>query len=1027
MAPKPLESALDEADRIIDALISPAPESRNGGLLYGPNSKKGEKILKGVDDFIRKLPVLSPEQKATLSEAIKRVINFVKKGLLAFMPGHALGDLADSIFPGYGKKMNQLINLREGLVAALNEGTDVIADRAKAAIKAHPDQLDKFDGVVYDSTLYQVDPTKDERLYTKYSLVYETYNSDGTVKQQFIRYFDTEEERKNAIATLNKNVPGDRSRARVLKTVNPETLEKYNELRSRYKQLHPDMQKLYVDMRDGYKGIYEQYKNSILERIGALEVDDASKVMLRRDIMSRLVERETIDPYFALGREGDYWLSYNLKAEHTLDGLPDRAHEAYTSDYARDERIKELQALGYDIGDLDVYSKVKESNYRSAPPNTFVNQVLKVLENNKVGADTIDDIMSLFVHMLPETSAAKAFMKRTRAPGFNKDSIGTFVRKARNMTHQIANMQYNYKLDETIKDMEAYAEQLSRGGAKTFGPDGSLIDVPKQDSQTAVAYIDEYKKRLDYMKNPHRNNLGNLLTSAPFIYTLGFNVSSGIVNVANIPMIVMPYLKGRYKDANINVALSDATKAFFGSGRTYEATALGAAESTKLRGLYSMGNYEKGSAEYNELGPLIEEMKRNGQLRRSQAYEMLNADPKTSTLAKVNHASGWVMHQSERMNREITAIMAYRLEVEKLKKQGMAEDKAKAQAAREAVYLTELTNGGISAAAAPRVAQSTLGKMFFMYKRYGVSMYYMMFKTAKEGLKSSNLTPEEQQAARKQLAGIVGMSALMAGAQGIPLFGLASLVWSMFADDDDDDLDTITRKYLGEFMYKGPIEYATNLSLASRFSLNDLIIRDTKGGSPASTFSEQMAQTVGGPAYGVGQRIGRGYSKMAEGHFERGLEDMLPAAIANTLKAGRYATEGTTTLRGDPVTGDVSAWNVGAQFFGIAPADYTRQIETNAREKGVDRYVNEKATQLRKRWNAARTFGDRDGMEEARDELLQLGAKHRGLGITPSTINETLEKSKKQYDRATKEMVHGVQYSKKMRKEILNDIAELED
>ena len=40
------------------------------------------------------------------------------------------------------------------------------------------------------------------------------------------------------------------------------------------------------------------------------------------------------------------------------------------------------------------------------------------------------------------------------------------------------------------------------------------------------------------------------------------------------------------------------------------------------------------------------------------------------------------------------------------------------------------------------------------------------------------------------------------------------------------------------------------------------------------------------------------------------------------------------------------------------------------------------------------------------------------------TINQDLEKSKKQYDRATKEMVHGVRYSKKMLKEIKADAAE---
>ena len=56
--------------------------------------------------------------------------------------------------------------------------------------------------------------------------------------------------------------------------------------------------------------------------------------------------------------------------------------------------------------------------------------------------------------------------------------------------------------------------------------------------------------------------------------------------------------------------------------------------------------------------------------------------------------------------------------------------------------------------------------------------------------------------------------------------------------------------------------------------------------------------------------------------------------------------------------------------------------------------------------------------------LIRLGEKHKGLGINAGTINQDLEKSKKQYDRATKEMVHGVRYSKKMLKEVQSDMRE---
>ena len=413
---------------------------------------------------------------------------------------------------------------------------------------------------------------------------------------------------------------------------------------------------------------------------------------------------------------------------------------------------------------------------------------------------------------------------------------------------------------------------------------------------------------------------------------------------------------------------------------------------------------------------------------------------------------GWPMRQGERYNHEVTLLASYNLEMDRLSKKASKEDlrliektrkelqaqedfagtgkQITEQEAREtyaamtAANINERTNGTSSAAAAARISQSELGKLFYMYKRYSIGVHYLMFKAAKDGFAQAGLTPEEQRIARRQFAGIAGMTALMAGVGGLPFFGMLGLLYSMFCDDDDDDLDTATRKYFGDFFYKGPVEYMTNLAVGSRLSPGDLIVRDLKPGDASATFQDRMLQLVGGPAYGVEERLRRGINKMNEGNFERGLEDVLPSFASNIIKAGRYASQGTTTLRGDPITGDVNSWNVLAQAFGFAPADYTRQVEINMREKGIDKYVNEQNTKFKRKWNMARTLGDTDGMNEARNQLLELGEKHPGLGISSGTISKKLEASKKQYDKATKSMVHGVQYSKGMLKEIKQDMSE---
>ena len=424
-----------------------------------------------------------------------------------------------------------------------------------------------------------------------------------------------------------------------------------------------------------------------------------------------------------------------------------------------------------------------------------------------------------------------------------------------------------------------------------------------------------------------------------------------------------------------------------------------------------------------------------GQLNRSQLYDILEADDRSNPMSKINAASGFVFHHGERINRQVALIATYNLELDrlanpkaKLEEGGTAGDLTQQQkeeyAANRAIYLTEMTNGGISAASAPRIAQSSLGKVLFMFKRYGVSMYYMLFKTAREALKNED--PEVRKAAMKQIAGIYGTAALFAGIQGLPLFGIAAMVYNLFADDDEDDFESATRSYLGEFWYKGLFNYVTNVEIAGRTGLSDLIIRDA-GKQDSQTVALTMMEMLGGPVYGVASKVERGLKMISEGNVQRGIENILPTSLGNAMKSFRYTTEGTQTLRGDPITGEVNAWNIGAQLFGFAPADYTKQLEINSRLKGIDKKVNQEASKLKRQYYVASRVGDTDAKQEAREALLELGEKHKGLEINRATIGDILDRSMKAQERATKETVNGVRYSSKMRKELLDMAKELED
>jgi hypothetical protein len=931
----------------------------NAEVKYQVNAQK--EIWNGVEKVINATPYLTETQKDAIDEGIKRATGAAKSAILSLLPMHALGEVANGVFPGLGTKFNTLINERSGYQDTLNRGTDAVVEEAKRAIKARPDQHKAYDTLVNESTVNEVDPTKPRSEYIK----------------------------------------------------DKDKLAEYDKLSKEYNKLDKVWKDLYITMRDGYKQMYEEIKKSISARIDETDLDADTKKSVKASILTKLAEKGMIEPYFALGREGQYWLAseYVDKA-----GQKQFTVEAFKSDRARKNRMEKLLKDGATRS--DPYDSLAQVDYRRAPTGSFVNSVLNILETNKPKdgpaaerfEKAIDEMMRLFLTTLPETAFAQSFQKRKGTAGYMEDTIGVFERKMRNTAHQVANMMYNPKLTAVVDEMEA---QTNTAGAMGKG------------NALEKKYLDEFKKHLGYVLSPTKNDIGSILTSAAFTYTLGFNLSSALVNMANVPMIVAPYLKGKYADSSVARAIGDATKLFTGSGLKTNMPIIGAdGRTTGMRVMPSITNYAPDSEMGKRYATLIRIGNEQGQFNRSQLYEVINGDTRTGVMAKFNAMSGWMFHHGERMNREVTMVATYNLEMERLKKEGITGVEAETQAANTAIYTTELTNGGISAAAAPRIAQNPIGKMFFMYKRYGISMYYMMFKTAKEALKGE--TKEARQAAFKQLGGIVGMSALMAGAQGIPMYGAVSLVYSLFADDDEDDLDAVTQKALGDFLYKGPVEYATNLAIAGRITLNDLIIRDAPKGS-ASTFSQQLAQALGGPVVGVADRIQRGYSKMNEGNALRAMEDLLPSAIANGFKAYRYATEGTKTLRGDPITGEVSLYNSVAQALGFAPADYTRQLEINSREKGIDKVLSDQEHKQKQKYYSAKREGDTDGMNDAREKLLEMGAKHPGLDITPATINDVLKRSGKAQDRATKEMMNGARYNKKRLAEIKASLAEYED
>ena len=361
----------------------------------------------------------------------------------------------------------------------------------------------------------------------------------------------------------------------------------------------------------------------------------------------------------------------------------------------------------------------------------------------------------------------------------------------------------------------------------------------------------------------------------------------------------------------------------------------------------------------------------------------------------------------------------YKLELERMEKAPTAAEKKmspearREKAAEQAIFQSQEMNGGATLSTAPRIAQQGLGRVALMYKSYGIQMYYTMFKTLDVAMKGES--KEVRSAAKKQLYGIVLSSTLLAGVSGIPLVGALMMIANLFLDDEEDDAETIMRKYMTEYVYKGPVS-ALGTDISSRIGLSNLLFRDNPYNNDASD-AELLLGVIGGPAWSVGQSFSRGVTDVYRGNVERGVEAMLPAAFRNIYKGFyRYPRdEGILTRRGDVIHDDISTGGMIFQAIGFPPTEYTLKQEQNQQLKKIDRSVNERRTKLLKKYYVASRMGD--NVDDILEDIYKFNDRHPQHGITA----ESVIRSMKMHALSSAKMHNGVTLTPKMRQILLEN------
>jgi hypothetical protein len=495
-----------------------------------------------------------------------------------------------------------------------------------------------------------------------------------------------------------------------------------------------------------------------------------------------------------------------------------------------------------------------------------------------------------------------------------------------------------------------------------------------------------------------------------YIWNIAGNVSSAIINLTQVPMVVMPMLGGEYTWNEAYDALSNAYKMYFKGGLFND-------NNRNFLPDHTFGaNLKPGDKHYK----LYHAALGRSTIRRGIGYELnelrqKSAEDFTGTKAKIYTSLGWIFQNSERMNREVTLIAAYDLA---LKKNGGNVDAA----IEKAIEVTTRAHSHALSEAGPKMFQNGIGKVAFTFKRFAQAQIYNMARLFY--VATRDMPTKEREIARKQFLGIMGMTYVFSGLQGLPVYGalnmLSSAIAGMFGDDDEPyDFDEEVREIFGDIGYKGPLNKLLNIDIAARTGFNGMVFHDDPRRLAEVGFGPYFIEHFFGPAYQtLAVNPTRAATLWNEGHTERAIETMMPSALKNMMKGFRFATEGATTTNGIKVIDDPSAYNNLLQIFGFTNADLSEAYTRASATKQYEKHVLDRRTHLLDTYYLAKSNGDTDMMEKIRDDMRTYSSKvPAGIKITSDTIS----RSNRGHKEREKQARDGVVISKKLKNKAVEE------
>lgn len=1064
------DTPLTALDRALDAVLAANPNEMQSGEILGASFAPGRTstIVKNALQSARVPTKADLIVTRKMMQNTRIPVSWKGTLLRLAVPLDYVADMAAPNLPS-ARRVHTLMGQHQ---QAIREGVQTVVNTTEATAKVlakyarDQQKIDDFNDTAYAASRLQVDPRKDESAYRGYSYQYNVLDKDGNIVRRVeSQRYKTETERNKALQAYNAKLSPQQktnriARAKVAFSESAETSADHKRLRAKYLAMPKDLQVEFSRMLELQPAVGKGWIEAIRERIEAYVPNDkAVQNKIYNNIYNKILSGRLLDPYLAFARSGAFRLTYRGVDPLTLSvdpvtGAVDRSNaevtefkHSFDTESERQAAIDALMSLPAEdqISDINPYEDGTSGYSRQEIPLDFVSKVLSAIDDSGTLASIVDpqsgatkdlreQVINLVLDSVPESSFINSFKKRQGVRGFRGDvtpitetkSAGDVLKNMRESAMRIArktaDLKYGAQFATVRKELNEQNLAFQNNNPLGLSP---------QELSRQRAEVSQYASVLtDYTRSPFamRNKMSRAAGATTYMLTLGFNVSTALVTLSQIPLFVYPVLAGKYSDVRAIGAIGAANRILAQSGRDRTFERIGPDGQIET-GTEKVRLWEH-STEYNTaayLAPLIEYARKNGVFNRSLMQdELLGEQP--SLWEKISAATGILQHQSERYSRESALNAAYILELQDLTgNQSMSVGDfvaglesgtvsftpAQAQAAAEsAVNVSEKSNGPIYAAAGPLASQGNFTSLVYMFKRHPIAMLNLLFQTASRGMGST--APADRRIAQRQLARMFGSLSVFAGALGLPLMQQIGWIYDLFADDDEPDFESAVRMTLGEAGAFGLVDYMTGMRISERIGMGASIYRPGYASQDAAPLFQVM-EGLGGPVLGMWLKYtsGRQLEDLRNGDYQRFVEGVAPTSIANFFKAVRFAAEGAATRRGDLID-DIGPFHIAAQAFGFMPASYERQLAMNSLGTRVNNAINREKSRIMQRIHRARAEGDTGQLRRLMEQVREFNARNPQNRIDEAT----LERSRVASQRVTDQTSNGLYVSPQNRARI---------